>query len=163
MLDLQHRNEAVVVRIRATPSGVLNAELLDGLAAAITYIGPDRSIVLTGEDGVFAPDLPVHGRARAEAVNRLPGVLGALRAHPCPVVAAINGDAIGAGFALAEAADARIMSGGVVETSARRAAHFRPRAAMAAGLVELHCSPGHLLDLALRLAGGSPSQTALAG
>lgn len=163
MLDLEHRQEAAVVRIRAS-AGVLEPELLDGLAAAIIYIGPDRPIVLTGDGGVFAHDLdPAPGPARTNALNRLPGVLAALRAHPLPVVAAINGDAIGAGYTLAEAADLRIMSGGVLQPMARHAMHLRPSAAAAAGLVEFHCSPGHLLDLALRLAAHGRPQTAMAG
>ncbi|MFF1610317.1 enoyl-CoA hydratase-related protein [Amycolatopsis sp. NPDC058278] len=162
MLDLDYRRDAIVVRIRTATPAVLDSVLLDGLAAAITYIGPRRPIVLTGVGGVFAPDVETAPcPARTDALNRLPGVLSALRSHPLPMVAAINGDAIGAGYALAETADVRIMSGGAVEPSSRRALRLQPRAAVAAGLVELHCSPGHLIDLALRLA--AQPQGALAG
>ncbi|WP_329047389.1 enoyl-CoA hydratase-related protein [Amycolatopsis sp. NBC_01488] len=162
MLDLDYRRDAIVVRIRTATPGVLDAAVLDGLAAAITYIGPGRPIILTGDGDVFAPDVdPAPGPARTDAQNRLRNVVSALRSHPLPVVAAINGDAIGAGYALAEAAGVRIMSGGAVEPSSRRARRFPARAAVAAGLVELHCSPGHLIDLALRLA--AHQQPALAG
>ncbi len=142
MLELNYRREAIVVRIQAP---TLDVELLDGLAAAIAYIGPERPIILTGVGDVFAPDLDPLPETR----NRLSEVLGALRRHPLPVVAAINGDTIGAGYALAEAADVRIMAGGVIQPSATR---LDATAAVAAGLVELHCAPARLLGLALRLA-----------
>jgi enoyl-CoA hydratase len=158
MLDLHWRGNVVVVRFRA--AGVLDLEVLDGLSAALAYIGPGRPIVLTGTGTVFAPGAdPAPGPARAAVLARLPEVLGALRAHPMPVVAAINGDATGAGFSLAEAAGFRIMSGGVVHRGATR---YTAREAVAAGLVELHCSPARLLDLALRQA-ARPQAPALAG
>jgi enoyl-CoA hydratase/carnithine racemase len=164
MLDLQHRQGAVVIHLRTAATTALNFELLDSLAAAIVYIGPDRPIVLTGEGNVFAYDLNLApGPARPNALERLSGVLGAVHDHPLPVVAAINGDAVGTGYALAEAADLRIMSGGVVQPSSQQATRFHPKTAVAAGLVDLHCSPGHLVDLALRLATRSCSQTALVG
>ncbi|RSM72954.1 hypothetical protein DL991_32675 [Amycolatopsis sp. WAC 01375] len=162
MIDLEYRRETAVIRIRSTKSGVLDSELLDRLAAALAYIGPDRPIILTGDRDVFAPDLdPVAGLARTEGWKRLQCALNALRAHPCPIVAAINGDAIGAGYTLAEAADMRIMSGGIVRPSTRSGESFYAKAAAEAGLVELHCSPGNLLDLALRLAAHDRSRAAL--
>lgn len=163
MLDLEYKalgfhTEAIVVRIRAAP--VLTAELLEGLQAAIAYIGPARPIVLTGAGGVFAPDLdPVSGPVRTAALNLMPHVLAAYRGHPRPVVAAINGDALGAGYLLASAADFRVMSGGVVQS-----VRYHPAAALAAGLVDRCCTPGELIGTALReanrispaLAGTSP-------
>ncbi|MFD4250115.1 enoyl-CoA hydratase-related protein [Amycolatopsis thermoflava] len=145
MLDLHYESGAVVVRLRAPRP--LSAELLDGLAAAITYIGPGHPIVLTGVDGVFAADVAPGGRA---ALDRLPPVLEALRAHPLPVVAALNGDAIGAGYRLAAAADARIISGGVVQPAPPRGMRYGPLAAVAAGLAEVHCAPEDLIGTALR-------------
>lgn len=160
MLDLHYQPEAIVVRIQQTLSGVLPLELLDRLAAAIAYIGPEHAIVLTGSGDVFAPDLAAeHGQVRTEAADRLSAVLGALRTHPLPVVAAVNGDAIGAGYSLAQAADLRIMSGGVIQPSAQRAVRYRPRAAVTAGLVDHSCAPLDLIDRALWLACQSHPQS----
>ncbi|GAB3375792.1 enoyl-CoA hydratase-related protein [Amycolatopsis echigonensis] len=127
---LEYRNGTVVVRFRAGETGQL--------VAALAYAGR-RPVVLTGIGRQFAPDL---GAGPA---------LAAVREHPAPVVAAINGDAIGAGYALAEAADLRIMSGGVVHPSGWPQP-LDAAAAVAAGLVDLHCPPARLLSLAVRLA-----------
>ncbi|WP_037370752.1 enoyl-CoA hydratase-related protein [Amycolatopsis orientalis] len=130
---LEYRNGTVVVRFRAGET--------DHLAAALAYAGP-RPVVLTGTAREFAPDLGTGLRS----------ALAAVRDHPAPVVAAVNGDAIGAGYELAEAADLRIMSGGVVHPAGWPHA-LGPAAAVAAGLVDLQCPPARLLSLAVRLAG----------
>lgn len=150
MLDLEHRGVAVVVRIRPADRRVLTAGLLDSLTEALAYIGPDRAVVLTGARGVFAPDLdPVEGPARDDARLALPEALSALRAHPLPVVAALNGDAVGAGYALAAAADVRIMSTGTVQPAPEFGPH-RTSKALALGLVDFRCTAAELLSLALR-------------
>lgn len=151
MLDLEYTADAIVVRIRAVPGGVLTAGLLDSLAAAVRYVGPDRAIVLTGAGDLFAPDLdPAPGLLRTAAVHRLPLALAALRAHPLPIVAAINGDAVGAAYTLACAADVRIISGGVVQPLPQSTVRYHGPSAVAAGLVERCCAPADLLDVALR-------------
>jgi enoyl-CoA hydratase len=151
MLDLEYRTTAIVVRIRAASRGVLTAELLDSLAGAIAYIGPAHPVVLTGTRGVFAPDLdPVEGPARTAASARLPRVLTALRTHPLPVVAALNGDAVGAGYTLAEAADIRVMSAGAIRLSSRTPGRYRAEEALAIGLIEHRCGPEDLIGFALR-------------
>lgn len=150
MLDLEHHDAAVVVRVRPAARRVLTAELLDSLVDAIAYIGPARPVVITGSQGVFVPDLdPVAGPVRAAASVRLPRALGALRAHPNPVVAALNGDAIGAGHTLAEAADIRVMSAGIVQPTSGSAGGHRAPEALALGLIEIACGRDELLDLAL--------------
>lgn len=151
MLDLHYRRGVVVVRFRPDPG------LLDRLGAALAYIGSRRSIVLTGTGAVFAPDL-----ATGEGAG-LTEVLDALRAHPLPVVAAINGDAIGTGWALAEAADVRVMSGGVIQPDPAAAVCYRVRAALATGLVEYATTPANLLTDAMTLAGRLEPQIVAAG
>jgi enoyl-CoA hydratase len=67
-----------------------------------------RALVVTGEGTAFCSgaDLGgVYGEAFREALY---GMLGAITAAPVPVIAAINGPAIGAGTQLAIAADLRI-------------------------------------------------------
>lgn len=154
MLDLEYRNGTVVIRFRPAPRGILTAELLDSVAEAIAYVGGEFPLVLTGSGGVFAPDLdPREGPARHAASSRLPRVLRALRTHPLPVVAAVNGDATGAGYLLARAADLRIMSGGLIRPTPN-SVPYGVAAAAAAGLVEHRSEPRNLLDAALRRAGG---------
>ncbi|MGW1676859.1 enoyl-CoA hydratase/isomerase family protein [Saccharopolyspora sp. NPDC002376] len=164
MLDLEYKAGAIVVAICGVPWGVLTAELLDSLQAAIAYIGPEHAIVLTGIGGVFAPDLASGpGPVRAEALNLVPRTLEVFRAHPRPVVAAVNGDAVGAGYELACAADFRIMSAGVVQPSSRSAVCYQPAAAVAAGLVDRCCDSAELIDMALRQVSRIDTRAAVAG
>ncbi|WP_020659643.1 enoyl-CoA hydratase-related protein [Amycolatopsis benzoatilytica] len=141
---LEYRNGTVVLRLRTGEAG-LDTAALDALVAALAYAGP-RPIVLTGAGRRFAPDLAA-GVERAA----LTAALAAVRRHPAPVVAAMNGDAVGAGYALAEAADLRIMSGGVVHPDGWPQP-VEAAAATAAGLVDLQCPPARLLGFAVRLA-----------
>ncbi|MEV6641482.1 enoyl-CoA hydratase-related protein [Amycolatopsis sp. NPDC051371] len=164
MLDLQYLHGIVVIRLRPTPQRLMDHELPDRLGAALAYIGPDRSIVLTGTGDVFAPDFPAEDTlARSAAVRRLTEVRTGLLAHPRAVVAAVNGDADGAGWALAEAADVRVMSGGLVRPSRARSAGYPVTAAVAAGLVEYSSTPARLLDDALTLAGRLEPRAVAAG
>ncbi|GAB3698005.1 enoyl-CoA hydratase/isomerase family protein [Saccharopolyspora tripterygii] len=164
MLDLEHRSAAALVRLRSAARRTLTADVLDGLAEAIVYIGPQRPIVLTGAHRDFAPDLdPTAGPERDAALKPLADVLDALRAHPLPVVAAINGDALGAGYALAEAADVRIMSAGTVRPSSWRGTGCRAAAALELGLVDRRCSRADLIRLALHEAGALRRHPALPG
>lgn len=154
MLDLQYLRGTVVVRLRTLPRQTMDAVLLDRLSAALTYIGSDRSIVLTGIGDVFAPDLTADDDiVKAKVLSRTHEVRRAIAAHPHPVVAAINGDAICAGWALAEAADVRIMSGGVIAPGPEHNVRYGVTAAWAAGLVEYTTAPANLLDHALALTG----------
>lgn len=148
MLDLHYLRGVVVLRLQTPPRQPMDVAVLDRLGAALAYVGSDRSIVLTGTGGLFAPDVPAGDLGKTKVLSRVREVCLALAAHPLPVVAAVNGDAIGAGWDLAEAADVRIMSGGVVQV---RGVRYGVTAAWAAGLVEHTSAPANLLDHALAL------------
>ena len=101
----------------------INDELAAALSEACTAIGRDaavRVVVLTGEgrgfcSGIdlrgFGPDIP---DADDPAIDRLrfqemmASLPSAIRELPQPVVAAVNGAAVGAGLALCLAADVRL-------------------------------------------------------
>ncbi|MEV4601955.1 enoyl-CoA hydratase-related protein [Amycolatopsis sp. NPDC049253] len=176
MIDLEHDHGVAVVRMHENPCGSMVPETLDRITAALGYIGGSYAVVLTGGDDVFA-------RGFAGAADRLERAVLAIANHPSPVVAAIGGDALGAGYALAAAADLRVMAQGrlglgaaapvppAVEAVLRHHAGpvwrtvrsgertFTPAAALVAGLVETCCAPTDLLHVAVeraaRLAGGA--------
>ena len=112
-----------VARLRiANPDrrGALDHEILDALAEA-TRLLQARCLVLTGTDPVFSGGYDIanlEGQAferDAEALVAHPfhAAIGALDAYEHPVIAQLNGHAIGGGLELALTADIRVAARGV--------------------------------------------------
>lgn len=89
----------------------LNSELVDGLREAVQTAGKEdaRAIVLTGQGTVFCAGADLSGDAfAADYPDKLIALHKAINEFPMPVVAAINGPAIGAGLQLAMICDLRV-------------------------------------------------------
>jgi len=115
LVDLSVRGRTAVVTLqRQAKRNALTIELCDLIREAATTAVADgaRSLVVTGEGTSFCSgaDLDaVYGDAFRESLY---GMLHALAALPVPVVAAVNGPAIGAGTQLAIACDVRVAAPG---------------------------------------------------
>lgn len=121
MLDLEERDGVAVIHLHGQGHNRLDTALLRRLAAAVEFVGT-RPVVLTGHRRTFAIGAEV--AATPELLAAQDAALRAVIEHQAPVVAAVNGDALDAGFALAAAADMRLMERGLMGTvaSARGAA-----------------------------------------
>ncbi|MGA7054039.1 MAG: enoyl-CoA hydratase/isomerase family protein [Mycobacterium sp.] len=116
----------VVVRLnRPERLNAINETMQAELTAALADFTTDRSVravVLTGAGrgfcaGIdmrdFGPDVPdasAPALDRMRFQERMAALAQAIRALPQPVIAAVNGPCVGAGFALCLAADIRICS-----------------------------------------------------
>src|SRR5215218_6636869 len=91
----------------------LNSELVDGLREAVEHAPEQdiRAIVLTGQGTVFCAGADLSGDVfAADFPDRAIALNKAIDATPVPVIAAINGPAIGAGVQLAMICDLRVVA-----------------------------------------------------
>lgn len=112
-----------VVRLRisnAERRGALDHEILDTLAETVAALDA-HCLVITGTDAVFSAGYDLgnlEGREFEESAERLVAhpfhaAIEALETYPYPVIAQINGHAIGGGLELALTCDIRIAKRGV--------------------------------------------------
>jgi enoyl-CoA hydratase len=117
------RHVARVTMNRGERLNAFNAELCQGLHDAFAETGADRScraVILTGAGRGFSAGLDLTGygdapgndgtdlaRDRLGMQRHLSSLVRAMRAHPQPIIAAVNGPAAGFGMALALASDIR--------------------------------------------------------
>jgi enoyl-CoA hydratase len=111
MIDIERRDRVTVLRIdRHAQRNALNPEhtaaLLAGLEAAVE--SGSRCIVITGNGSSFCSGADLEVVRDEGFLDSLYGLLHRLAELPVPVIAAVNGPAIGAGTQLALACDLRV-------------------------------------------------------
>lgn len=126
-LELERPHDDVVVLRLNRPErlNAINETMQSELATALTDLGADRTVhavVLTGAGRGFCAGIDVRDfgpavpEATAPALDRMrfqesmAALAEAVYALPHPVIAAVNGPCVGAGFALCLACDIRICS-----------------------------------------------------
>jgi enoyl-CoA hydratase len=158
VITFEERGHVGIATIdRQERRNALNGEMCDQLRGFLEGSSELRAIVLTGAGTAFC--------AGADLVSRFAGegdattdtfrpaferVLDAIVAHPAPVVAAINGPAIGAGMQLAVACDVRIAALGA-------------RLAIPGGKLGIHLSARNIWRLAQLVGQGPARDFLLAG
>ena len=119
VLRVETRDRVAVLTLdRPEALNAIGGETVAELDAALDEVGPDPAVgalVVTGEGRAFSAGADISELAAlpsphdfARFVRAMTDVFGRLQTLPKPVVAAVNGAALGGGFELALACDLRI-------------------------------------------------------
>lgn len=109
MIHLEDRGPVALLTIdRPHRRNALDHEALEELLAALGRTGDARALVLTGAGGHFCAGADLSGVEDTAFTDLLRQVLAVLRDDPRPVLAAVDGAALGAGTQLALACDLRV-------------------------------------------------------
>jgi enoyl-CoA hydratase len=108
-VHLEHRGTTALLTIdRQERRNAVDREALQDLLEAHAATEGARAVVLTGAGGHFCAGADLSGVEDSAFSDLLRVVLSALRDDPRPVIAAVDGAALGAGTQLAVACDLRV-------------------------------------------------------
>ena len=112
MLAVSRDGDVVTIELqRPERRNALNEELVGLLREAVVTAAADaRVIVLTGQGTVFSAGADLKGVYSQTFLDALMDMLSTIESVPVPVIAALNGPALGGGVQLSLAADLRVMA-----------------------------------------------------
>lgn len=114
MIGIERVGDVITIELqRPERRNALNTELVDATRTAVENAAAEdvRAIVLTGQGTVFCAGADLSGDVfAADFPGKAIALNKAIDAVPVPVIAAINGPAIGAGVQLAMVCDLRVVA-----------------------------------------------------
>jgi len=114
LLRIEQRSSVTWIVFEAQRAGrALDGHLGEQLVEALRKLRRDaslRCVVITGEDRTFYSHAPCDRDCAVCSGSLDAQIVSQLRALPVPIIAAINGDAVGAGAAIALSCDLRFVS-----------------------------------------------------
>ncbi len=111
-VDVESRGDVVLIRLANPPVNALAHGVRTGLQAAVRAANADpavKAIVVTGEGRAFSAGADIAEFAAGLKPPGLPEVIDEMEASPKPVVAAVNGLALGGGLEVALGCHYRVM------------------------------------------------------
>ena len=156
-VEREERNGCALLSLSRPPVNALWVDLLGELEDAVTSEAEAgaSAIVLTGAGACFSAGIDTKAAAAADARERADGVrainatVGALFGVPLPVVAAVNGHALGGGLVLPLACDFVLSTRALCKLGLTEAAAGVPFPAVALAAVRARLSPPVFNNLCL--------------
>lgn len=146
--DNPDRRNALTPDYYATLRDALDRAAADGDVGAVILAGVGGYFSSGGDLNALATRAELPKRERAQKIEALHGVIRAIRACPAPVIAAVEGGAAGAGFALALACDIVVAAEDAQFTAAYIRAGLTPDGGLTHNLARL-LPPATVLPLLL--------------
>ena len=118
MITIDSRSDVTVVSLARPPVNALDLPMIEELGAAFSNINlaaPRSGVVLTGTGSAFSAGVDTKAflaysqHERRRMVLAITRMTASILSLPCPLVAAVNGHALGGGFVLMLCCDYRLV------------------------------------------------------
>lgn len=104
------------VRLDRPPVNALDLPTINAVQSAFETADSSAPIILTGTGKAFSAGVDTRafgaysGQEKADMIRAITRMVSAIVSHPAPVIAAVNGHALGGGFVLMLCADFRVVT-----------------------------------------------------
>jgi enoyl-CoA hydratase len=158
VVDLERKADGVaLLRIARPPVNALDLELVQAITRGVGAVTESdaRALVLTGDGPCFSAGVdtkiaPTYdARQRRDAINAINQLVATICSASLPVVAAINGHAMGGGLVIALACDLRLTARGEQKLALNEVAAGVPFPAGPLAVVRAELDPSVMRDLCL--------------
>jgi enoyl-CoA hydratase len=158
VIDLERRADGVaLVRMARPPVNALDLELVRAITRCVGAVTDSdaRVLVLTGDGPCFSAGIdtkvaPTYdARQRRDAIDAINELVATICSAPLPVVAAVNGHAMGGGLVIALACDLRLAARGKHKLALNEVAAGVPFPAGPLAVVRAELDPSVMRDLCL--------------